>query len=270
MRLGAVALGVAIGICPLLCVAQTAADAAKRPIVPPSPKRLPDGKPNWTGFWVPVNGMLEHNIGLGGTDPSKGPPLGFHPPKYPELKSPYKEKLAKFTADANEKGRVEDNTSLCFPPGMPRMMGMIYGMELLQTPGQVTMTSEWQAASRRIWLNRSQHPPADELDPTYTGDSIGHWEGDRLIVDTVGVREDVPLNFGGLPHSPDLHIREVFSSKVPGILDDEITIDDPTAFVASWTETQHYRYRPDLTIREYECLENNRNVGDKGQATFEK
>jgi len=80
--------------------------------------------------------------------------------------------------------------------GMPRMMGMIYGMELLQTPGQITMTSEWQDASRRVWLNRSQHPPADELDPTYAGDSIGHWQGDTLVVDTVGVREDVPLNFG--------------------------------------------------------------------------
>jgi len=268
-RLSATALGLALSICPLLSGAETAAEAAKHPIVPPSPKRLHDGKLNWTGFWVPVDGMLEHDIGLGGTDPSKGPAMKFQPVHYPDLKPPFNEQLEKFKAAA-AKGIVEDSTSICFPPGMPRMMGMIYGMELLQTPGQITMTSEWQDASRRVWLNRSQHPPADELDPTYAGDSIGHWQGDTLVVDTVGVREDVPLNFGGLPHSKDMHIHEVFSEKVPGILEDEITIDDPTAFAASFKETHRYRYRPDLSLREYVCLENNRNVGGKGEAKFDK
>ena len=250
--------------------AETAAQGAKKPIVPPSPGRLPDGKPNWTGFWVPMHGMLEVNIGLGGSN--GGPPLKMAPPfsKFSALKSPYKENFDKKIAEAKTGGKVADPVALCFPPGMPRMMSMVYGMELLQTPGQVAITSEWQAASRRIWLNRKSHPDVDELDPTYAGDSIGHWEGDTLIVDTVGIRDDVPLNYDGLPHSDKLHVTEKFSESAPGVLIDEITIEDSDAFVSPWKEFETYRYRPDLSIREYVCLENNRNVGKDGEAKFEK
>jgi len=270
--LGAVAAGCTA---PAASWAATAAEAAKGPVIPPSPKRLADGRPNWTGFWVPSGGLLEIDIGLGGMPPKsernvesvqqQKPPFSG----YSAIKSPYKEQLAKFMADAAA-GKVADPVALCFPPGMPRMMVMVYGMELLQTPGQVTITSEWQASSRRIWLNQKSHPKPDELDPTYTGHSIGRWEGDTLIVDTVGVREDVPVNYGGLPHSKNMHITEKFYSPSPGILKDEITIDDPEAFAAPWVEVETYRYRPDLHLEEYECLENNRNVGPQGEALFPK
>ena len=255
--------------------AATAAEAAQGPVVPPSPKRLPNGKPNWTGFWAPVGGLLDINIGLGGvaakSDAAPGSEALRRPPfsNFSMLKSPYKEQLEKATADAL-KGKFADPVALCFPPGMPRMMVMVYGMELLQTAGQITMTSEWQAESRRIWLNQSKHPSDDELDPTYAGHSIGHWEGDTLIVDTVGIREDVPVNYTGLPHSKRMHIVEKFTSKKPGLLTDEITIDDPDAFVAPWVEVETYRYRPDQHLEEYECLENNRNVGPQGEAVFPK
>jgi hypothetical protein len=255
--------------------AATAAEIAQGPVVPPSPKRLPNGKPNWTGFWAPVGGLLEINIGLGGTaapsDAAPGSEKLRRPPfsDYSALKSPYKEQLEKFGVDAAA-GKVADPVALCFPPGMPRMMVMVYGMELLQTRGQITITSEWQAESRRIWLNQPNHPPEGELDPTYAGHSIGHWEGDTLIVDTVGIREDVPVNYTGLPHSKRMHIVEKFTSKKPGFLTDEITIEDPDAFVAPWVEVETYRYRPDQHLEEYECLENNRNVGSQGEALFTK
>jgi hypothetical protein len=265
----------AVGISSSVAAATTAAERAQGPVVAPTPARLADGKPNWTGFWAPVGGLLEVNIGLGGIPAKSDAPEGSEHLRrdpfssFSALKSPYKEKLEKFTADAAA-GKVADPVALCFPPGMPRMMVMVYGMEFLQTPGQVTMTSEWQAASRRVWLNGTKHPPVDELDPTYTGHSIGHWEGDTLVVDTIGVREDVPVNYAGLPHGPRLHIVERFSSKVPGVLVNNITIDDPDAFVAPWTEVQTYRHRPDLHLQEFECLENNRNVGAQGEASFPK
>jgi hypothetical protein len=255
--------------------AATAAEIARGPVVPPSPKRLPDGKPNWTGFWAPVGGLLDIDIGLGGVPAKPDAPAGSENLRrapfsnYSALKSPYKEQLDKFRADAAA-GKVADPVALCFPPGMPRMMVMVYGMELLQTPGQITVTSEWQAASRRVWLNQRSHPSNNELDPTYAGHSIGHWEGDTLIVDTVGIREDVPVNYAGLPHSNRMHIVEKFTSKTPGLLTDEITIEDPDAFAAPWVEVETYRYRPDQHLEEYECLENNRNVGSKGEAIFSK
>lgn len=251
-----------------------AAERAKEAQVAPSPSRLPNGRPNWTGFWAPVGGLLEVNIGLGGIpDKSEAPPGNDHLRRDPfsgfsALRSPYKERHEKFLAESAA-GKVADPVALCFPPGMPRMMVMVYGMEFLQTPGQIAITSEWQAASRRVWLNQ-KHPPADELDPTYAGHSIGHWEGDTLVVDTVGIREDVPVNYSGLPHGPRLHIVERFTSKEPGILVNEITITDPDAFVAPWVEVQTYRYKPDLSLREFVCLENNRNVGPQGEAHFPK
>jgi hypothetical protein len=260
------------GVCTAVRAA-TAAELAQGPVVPPSPKRLPDGKPNWTGFWAPVGGLLDIDIGLGGvagkadtrTEELRRPPFS----NYPALKSPYKEQLEKANADMAS-GKFADPVALCFPPGMPRVMVMVYGMEFLQTPGQITMTSEWQAESRRVWLKQTKHPSDDELDPTYAGHSIGHWEGDTLVVDTVGIREDVPVNYAGLPHSKRMHIIEKFTSKKPGFLTDEITIDDPDAFVAPWVEVETYRYRPDQHLEEYECLENNRNVGPQGEAVFPK
>ena len=183
------------------------------------------------------------------------------------LKSPYKEQHAEYLAKA-AKGSVADPVALCYPPGMPRMMVMVYGMELLQTPGQIAMTSEWQAASRRIWMNDKAHPDPEELDPTYAGHSIGRWEGDTLVIDTVGIREDVPVDFLGLPHSGKLHVVERITQKSPGVLVNEITIEDPDAFVAPWKETMTYRFRPDLRLQEYTCLENNRNVGANGEQDF--
>jgi len=263
-------IGASLLVLSTAAMAETAAEAAKKPVTPPKPARLADGHPNWTGFWVPVDGLLQHDIGLGG---SPQMPAGSPPPPPPPfshsapLKSPYREQYAAFLAKMAA-GAVADPVARCFPPGMPRMMAMVYGMELLQTPGQIAITSEWQAASRRVWLDRTTHPAATDLDPSYAGDSIGHWEGNTLIVDTVGIRDDVPVNYIGLPHSPKLHIVEHFMQISPGILVDDVTIDDPDVFEKPWTERQTFRYRPDLRIQEYVCLENNRNVGANGEAVF--
>jgi hypothetical protein len=236
------------------------------------PARLPDGHPNWTGFWVPPGGMLEVYTGPSGVT---GPGLGPNPNTTPRprddgpvLKSPYKEQLAEAQKKAAQ-GLLPDMLALCFPPGMPRMMGMIYGMEILQTPNIISITSEWQAETRRIWMDLKAHPPADELNPTYAGHSIGHWEGDTLVVDTVGVREDIPVDRAMTPHSAKLRIVERFSQSKPGILTDEMTILDPDVTDTPQKQTKTYRYRPDLRLQEYNCLENNRNVDPvSGQATF--
>jgi hypothetical protein len=240
---------------------------------PVKPARMPDGHPNWTGFWVTPNGMLEVYHGPSGvSDRGGGPAANTRrpPPSGPELKSPYKEQYAE-TQRKNAAGELPDMLALCYPPGMPRMMGMIYGMEILQTPNIISVTSEWQAATRRIWMDVKTHPPAEELDQTYTGHSIGHWEGDTLVVDTVGVRDDVPIDFAMTPHSDKMRIVERFNQPKPGILTDEITIIDPDVTDAPRKQTYLYRHRPDLRLEEYTCLENNRNVDPTtGKAAFKQ
>jgi len=238
----------------------------------PHPARLADGKPNWTGFWVPVGGLLDVYRGLNGLD---GVPGGLSvntphaDPSAPEMKSPYKEKLAKLLEKAKSGQSLPDKVALCFPPGMPQMMYMVYGMEVLQTPKIIALTSEWQAASRRIWMDLKEHPPAEELEDTYTGHSIGHWEGDTLVVDTVGIRTEVPY-FSQVPldHGPHARITERFHQTAPDVLVDDLTVIDPDVFVKPWVKTYSYHYRPDLRLEEYVCLDNNRNVDDQGRAKF--
>jgi hypothetical protein len=239
--------------------------------VAPKPARLADGHPNWTGFWVPPGGMLEVYRGPSGvTGVGLGPNLNTNQTRDdgPVLKSPYKEQYAE-TQKKNAQGLVPDLLALCFPPGMPRMMGAIYGLEILQTPNIIAITSEWQAETRRIWMDLKAHPPADELDLTYAGHSIGHWEGDTLVVDTVGIREDVAVDRALTPHSANMRIIERFSQTKPGILTDEMTIIDPEVTDTPQKQVRTYRHRPDLRLQEYNCLENNRNVDPvSGQAEF--
>ena len=236
----------------------------------PKPARLADGKPNLTGFWTPIGGLLDRNFGAGAVATKPNGATGAQIPRSPHapLKSPYKERYeAGLLAAA--RGIVEyDPAALCMPPGMPRMMGATYGMEVLQTAGQVTITSEWQAASRRIWTDDSAHPPEDELLATFAGHSIGRWEGQTLLVDTVGVRDDVLIDQTGLPVSDALHITERIYLSAPGILVDEVTINDPKVFEKPWTHVRRYRYRPEMRLQDYVCAENNRNVGVNGEPVF--
>jgi hypothetical protein len=243
----------------------------------PEPARLPDGKPNWTGFWDLPNGFLEVYRGPAGVSgPNRGGGRAgarggaVNVPQrrtdIPEMKSPYKERYEALLKQA-EAGTLPDPGALCLPQGMPGMMGAIYGMEILQTPKIIAISSEFKAGTRRIWMDAT-HPPADDLDETFTGHSIGRWEGDVLVVDTVGIREDVAM--GGrppLPHSSKLRIVERFRQTAPGTLVDEMTFSDPDVYVASWIEMRTYRYRADLKLQEFVCQENNRNVDPTNGAT---
>lgn len=237
---------------------------------PFTPARLPDGHPNWTGFWIPPKGLLDVYRGPSGVT---GQPANINTAEVrrdlPPLKSPYKERYAEAVKKSQE-GTLPDPIAACFPPGMPAMMGMVYGMEILQTPNIVAITSEWQAETRRIWMDIKKHPPAEELDDTYAGHSIGHWEGDVLVVDTVGLRPEVSLDFSHLPHSSKTRISERFSQVKPGVLVDDITVEDPDLFTGPWKYQTSYIHKPGLRLEEYNCLDNNRNVDAEGRALFDK
>ena len=237
---------------PTLAQAPAASEAKPAPQAP-KPARLADGRPNWTGMWVPVGGLI---------DGSKAAYAdGNQPPKEGGvLKSPYKEQHQKLLDEAAAGKPPADPTAACLPPGMPRMMNMPYTMEILQTPGQVTIFGEWQATVRRIFLDRPL-PPEDDIIPTYNGTSVAHWEGDTLVVKTVGLRADTPLDVSGRPHSDAMTLEERWQMTDPLTLTDEITVTDPKAFEAPWKMVRRFHHRPDLSIQEYVCEENNRDGG---------
>ena len=134
--------------------------------------------------------------------------------------------------------------------------------------GQVTIIAEWSSQTRRIFTDGRKHPV--DPDPTYQGHSIGHWEGDTLVIDTIGVRGDTVFDATGLGHSDQMHITERMRQSSPTELEDQITVEDPVAFTHPWVITRKYkRGGPDLQIMEYICEENNRNpVGANGVTGF--
>lgn len=266
----------AIIVLALALVAGPAAAQSGRPRLRPEqikaapvvPARLPDGHPNWTGFWVPPGGLLDTYRGPSGIE---GAPPNVNVPvvrkDIPAMKSPYKEEY-EATIKKALAGTVPDPVAACFPPGMPAMMGAVYGLEILQTPNIIAITSEWQAENRRIWMDLKKHPSGDDLDPSYAGNSIGHWEGDTLVVDTVGLRKDVSLDARYLPHSDKTRLIERFSQAAPGVLVDNMTVEDPDVFVTPWKYRLVYVHKPDFRLQEYSCLDNNRNVDAEGRTAF--
>jgi hypothetical protein len=145
---------------------------------------------------------------------------------------------------------------------MPQMMFPIYPLEFLQTHGQLTIIAEAMSQVRRIYFNQPQ-AKVEDVPPEYFGHSVGHWEGGTLLVDTVGVKEDV-LGYQDTPHSDQMHIKERFRLAAPDILHDEVTIEDPTVLEKPWTFTFAYKRSPGYQMLEYVCENNREYVDDKG------
>jgi hypothetical protein len=143
----------------------------------------------------------------------------------------------------------------CLPHGLPRVMYVPLPMEIFHVPGRVIILQEALHQVRQIFLTR-EHPK--DLDPTYSGDSIGKWEGDTLVVDTVGFNDKTWLDHVGLPHSDALHVVERLRRVDHDTLEDDFTIDDAKAYTKPWTARQVYKLKPGWEIREYVCEENNK------------
>ena len=141
-------------------------------------------------------------------------------------------------------------------------MGAPYPIKIMQDKKEVVILHEVQHLFRFVYLNE-QHPPADDLDPTFMGHSVGKWDGDTLVVDTVALNKDTLINEAGDPHSDKLHMIEHWSKSADGkVLTDLLTIDDPGAYSKPWSIEYKYYWHPEIRFIEYICEENNRNVTD--------
>jgi hypothetical protein len=185
-------------------------------------------------------------------------PAQPQPPLKAQYLKDYQARLQK-VREANAKGEpIAERVVACLPEGMPGMMGGPFPMEILQSKGQVTIIQEAYTQVRRILLDRPQKA-VDDVEPGFYGHSVGHWEGATLVVDTVGVREDV--TYQNVPHSKDMRIKERISFGANGILRDEITIEDAAVLEKPWTFTLGYRRMQDYQLLEYIC-EDNREYAD--------
>jgi hypothetical protein len=187
-------------------------------------------------------------------------------PDQPSLTPEYAQKLALFKA-AQVKGEDEDTPQAnCVPPGMPAIMNQPYPMELLFTPGKLTIVIEAYSQTRRVFMDGRKHP--DDPDLTYNGHSIGHWDADTLVVDSVGFTTDTALGPGqGYRHSDQMHIVERFRLTAPDTMEVATTIDDAKALTKPYSATIVLKRHRDWDIAEYICEQNNRNLStEKGKA----
>jgi hypothetical protein len=151
---------------------------------------------------------------------------------------------------------VEESNSpdyTCMPPGVPYIYFRPHPFEFVQGPGRAVMIFEYDHHVREIYTDGRAHP--EDPDPTWMGHSIGRYEGDTLVVDTVGFNDKTWLDRVGHPHSGELHLVERFRRIDRNTLTDELTIEDPKAYTKTWNATLYFELKPDWDIGEFVCQE---------------
>ncbi|MEX2365317.1 MAG: hypothetical protein WD601_01840 [Pseudohongiellaceae bacterium] len=146
----------------------------------------------------------------------------------------------------------------CKPSGGPRQFMSPYGLEIVDIPDleRVFIFNISNAMSyRTVFMDGRDHP--ENLRPSYMGHSVGHWEGDTLVIDTVGMNERTWMNRDGLPHTDQLHLVERLNRVSFDTLEYEVTIDDPGAYTAPWTSGYTLGWGEGEEMFEYICQENN-------------
>jgi hypothetical protein len=222
----------------------------KRPPVPTGPPpRLPDGTVDLNGLWNgggPVNSIAQ---GL-----KQGETLPLLP-------------LAKQLMDlrSQPKNETDDPHLWCMPMGVPRSVP--YPFRFVQNythkaPTHMFILHEGNIHSyRQIFMDGRPHPGPRELDPTWYGHSTGRWDGDTLVVDSVGFNDRFWFDFKGHPHTERLHIVERYTRTSRTTLQNEITIDDPGAYARPFTVRFTAEAPPaGDELQEYICNENNMDV----------
>ena len=230
-----------------------AARAAAKPI-----PRAADGKPDLTGIWIAGGTLLlaegeEAVQAARAADAAAGrAPL---PPPEP----------APYNAAAEEKRQyylkrlgIDDQMSRCLLSGVPRIMFRPLPFEIVQLRDRVIILYEIHHAFRIIPTDGRPH--ADDLDPSYLGDSIAHWEGDTLVVEVVGFNTNTWLQGVGTVHSEQLRVTERYTRDSFDTIRYDVTLEDPEVFTKPWHMHEVMRLRPNERIREYECIESNEDL----------
>lgn len=234
-----------------------------RPPSRPTP-HWPDGRvnlgplPGEKGVWAGNAGStLATNVGRRGIDNNRiNLPTNLKTtdvPFQPWARALYDYRQERLTAD--------DPHVRCKGSGGPRLYHTPYGFEIIDAQDQqkifvvgVGGPHTW----RVFYMDGREHPK--DLDPSYYGNSIGHWEGETLVVDTIGFNERFWFTREGLPHTEQLHLIEKFSRPEYDTLRYEVTIDDPGAYTKPWSGGWAIPWNPNDEVYEYMCQENNRDV----------
>lgn len=215
--------------------------AAQNAPVPPRATAYADltSLPDWGGIWYPDWSLLFS--GRTATRP-------VLTPRGQQIMNAYQESIR-----AN--GPNQEAQAQCLPPGIPGVMQQPYPIEILFSPGRVTILTEAYEQARRIYTD-GRPLPAD-FDLFYNGNSVGFWDGDMLVIDTIGLSPRTNI-LPGLPHTEASRVHEHVWLQAPGQLMVEFTITNPELLAQPYVTRVAYKLDNEFPLREYVCSENNR------------
>jgi hypothetical protein len=210
-----------------------------KPPAGPTP-RTPDGKPDLSGIWQRpyVPDMTQNKADQVGM-----PELPFTAWGASEWKNYHAEE--------------GDYTGACLPFGLSRSINSPDPLQIMQSSKYLSLLFEQNTWFDVFPIDGRAHR---KQTPTWFGDSVGHWEGDTLVVDTVNFNGKTRLDTIGHPHSDQLHMIQRFTRTDLGHIAYEVTIDDPKTYTKPWKNTRTFTLRPDWEIMEYSCEENNKSL----------
>jgi hypothetical protein len=217
--------------------------------------RTPDGKPDLSGIWdiehnrpCPPPGCFDMEVGQEFVD------IGW------SLKGglPYLPWAAQARKTRSEENGKDDPVTHCLPGGVVKSHTSAFLRKIVQTPGLILILREAETSYRQIFTDGRPLPPV-EL-PTFDGYSVGRWDGDTLVVDTVGFRDGMWLDRGGSPMTDAARLTERFTRVNYGKLAIDITLTDPKAYTAPWTVKLNHTIVLDTELVGATCLENEKSL----------
>lgn len=197
-----------------------------------APPRAPDNVYALSGVWSVIE---------------SGRPMGPVPSKGMIAFTPAYEAKREELARQDKTGEViKGRNSRCIPSGLPDMM--TFGFNVYAASADVLIVEGGYGTVRPVWLKRKTHTPSNVLFPTYQGESLGHWEGKTLVIDTVGLDATNEITYALPADDPNMHITERWTLTDPNTLRVEITVDSKVAMEKPWTYVMVYGRRPESEI----------------------
>jgi hypothetical protein len=210
------------------------------------PRRTADGKIDLSGFWMPTN-RVKHLLDLAADLKPGSVPL------QPWAEAVYKERI-----ETNGK----DHPGVrCWPSGIPEKLNIPDGLKLIQTPDVMLFLHESRTIYRQVFTDGRKLPRVPEdAQPMWMGYSVGRWEGDTFVVETIGQNGKTWLDMKGLPGTEALKVIERYTRPSIGRIFIDVTIDDPKAYTRPWDVRLSWDLQPDIELIESICEENNRDI----------
>ena len=232
----------------------------------PAPRTL-DGKPDLSGIWK----FVDSPDARPGTPPPAGarsPGIGVRIPgllQFFDIGStlegglPFQPWAAELRSQRVARNNQDNPDAHCLPIGLMQLHTHPEPRKIIQSPGLIVILYEANAGVRQIFIDGRPLPGKKE-EPWWYGYSIGKWDGDTLVVESSGFRDDVWLDVEGSPLTESGKMTERFRRLNYGNMEIEVTVDDPKAYTKPWTVTVHHRVMLDTELIEFVCQENEKDA----------